>query len=70
VTLLLGSLSAGRKYAGALDFPRLMLCSYWFKYIIITPNQLTAAALVIQYWVDRDEINPGVFITIFFVASK
>ena len=42
--------------------------TYWFKYIIITPNQLTAAALVIQYWVDRDRINPGVFITVFLVV--
>lgn len=41
---------------------------YWFKYIIVTPNQLTAAALVIQYWVDRHRINPGVFITIFLVV--
>lgn len=41
---------------------------YWFKYIIVTPNQLTAAALVIQYWVDRDRVNPGVFITVFFVV--
>ena len=37
-------------------------------YIITTPNQLTAGALVIQYWVDRDKINPGVFIAIFWVA--
>jgi amino acid transporter len=29
---------------------------------------LTAAALVIQYWVDRDRINPGVFITIFLIT--
>lgn len=42
--------------------------TYWFKYIIVTPNQLTAAALVIQYWVDRDRINPGVWITIFLVV--
>ncbi|RMD43172.1 hypothetical protein DV735_g1964, partial [Chaetothyriales sp. CBS 134920] len=42
--------------------------TYYFKYIIITPNQLTAAAFVIQYWVDRDRINPGVFITAFLVA--
>ncbi|KEZ45009.1 Dicarboxylic amino acid permease [Scedosporium apiospermum] len=41
--------------------------SYWFKYIIVTPNQLTAAALVIQFWVDRDRVNPGVFIAIFLV---
>jgi len=42
--------------------------SYWCKYIIVTPNQLTAAALIIQYWVPRERINPGVFITIFLIA--
>lgn len=41
---------------------------YWFKYIITTPNQLTAAALVIQYWCPRDKVNPGVFIAIFLVT--
>ncbi|KAM0428556.1 hypothetical protein ACHAPT_006916 [Fusarium lateritium] len=41
--------------------------TYWFKYIIVTPNQLTAAALVIQYWVPRETVNPGVFIAIFLV---
>ncbi|KAF4981368.1 hypothetical protein FZEAL_2798 [Fusarium zealandicum] len=42
--------------------------TYWFKYIIVTPNQLTAASLVIQYWVDRERVNPGVFIAIFLVV--
>ncbi|KIW29253.1 uncharacterized protein PV07_05078 [Cladophialophora immunda] len=42
--------------------------TYWFKYIIVTPNQLTAGALIIQYWVDRDRVNPGVFIAVFWVA--
>ncbi|TDZ35560.1 Dicarboxylic amino acid permease [Colletotrichum spinosum] len=42
--------------------------TYWFKYIIVTPNQLTAAALVIQYWVPRERVNPGVFIAIFLVV--
>ncbi|KAL8640580.1 MAG: hypothetical protein Q9228_002510 [Teloschistes exilis] len=42
--------------------------TYWFKYIIVTPNQLTAAALVIQYWVPRERVNPGVFIAVFLVA--
>ncbi|KAF4943361.1 hypothetical protein FSARC_14937 [Fusarium sarcochroum] len=41
---------------------------YWIKYIVVTPNQLTAVALVIQFWVDRDTVNPGVFIAIFLVA--
>ncbi|EMR67323.1 hypothetical protein MGN70_011542 [Eutypa lata] len=42
--------------------------TYWIKYIIVTPNQLTAAALVIQYWVPRDRVNPGVWIAIFLVV--
>ncbi len=42
--------------------------TYWFKYIIVTPNQLTAAALVIQYWCPPEQVNPGVFITVFLVA--
>ncbi|KAI0598532.1 dicarboxylic amino acid permease [Biscogniauxia sp. FL1348] len=41
--------------------------SYWIKYIIVCPNQLTAAALVISFWVPRERINPGVWITIFLV---
>lgn len=42
--------------------------TYWLKYIIVTPNQLTAASLVIQYWVTPETVNPGVFIAIFLVA--
>lgn len=41
---------------------------YWFKYIIVTPNQLTAFALVMQFWVDRDVVNPGVFIAVILVV--
>ncbi|KAJ5605554.1 Dicarboxylic amino acid permease [Penicillium lagena] len=41
--------------------------TYWFKYIITTPNQLTAGALVIQYWLPAEKVNPGVWITIFLV---
>lgn len=41
---------------------------YYLKYIIVTPNQLTAAALVLSYWVDRDRVNPGVWITVFLVC--
>jgi yeast amino acid transporter len=29
---------------------------------------LTAGALIIQYWKPRDEVNPGVFIAVFWVA--
>ncbi|KAF2104615.1 amino acid permease Dip5 [Rhizodiscina lignyota] len=42
--------------------------TYLFKYLITTPNQLTAAALVIQYWCPRDRVNPGAFIAVFLVV--
>jgi len=42
--------------------------NYWFKYIIVTPNNLTAASLVLQYWVSREKVNPGAFIAVFLVA--
>lgn len=41
---------------------------YWFKYIIVTPNQLTAAALVISWWLPAWRVNPGVWIAIFLVV--
>lgn len=61
--------SVGREYYNLilLDVFLLTASRYWFKYIIVTPNQLTAAALVIQYWVPRETVNPGVFIAIFLV---
>ncbi|GFF28904.1 dicarboxylic amino acid permease [Aspergillus udagawae] len=41
--------------------------TYWFKYIIVTPNQLTAGALVISFWIDTARVNAGVWITVFLV---
>jgi amino acid transporter len=41
---------------------------YWFKIAVVGLNQLTATALVMQYWVDPDRINPGVFISVFLVC--
>ncbi|OKP12420.1 Dicarboxylic amino acid permease [Penicillium subrubescens] len=40
---------------------------YWLKYAMITPNQLTAAALVVDLWLDHERINPGVWITVFII---
>lgn len=40
---------------------------YWFKYILVTPNQLTAAALVISYWLPPEKVNAGVWITVFLI---
>lgn len=70
-TLLLVSLWVGRKIMHFSEPPQTtnsLVFRYWFKYIIVTPNQLTAAALVLQYWVPRDKVNPGVFIAVFLVT--
>ncbi|KAH9874101.1 hypothetical protein IAQ61_004729 [Plenodomus lingam] len=42
--------------------------TYWCKYIITTPNQLTATALIIQEWKTAEEVNPGVWIAVFLVT--
>ncbi len=38
------------------------------QYIIVTPNNLTAFAMVIKFWVEPERINPGVWIAISLVA--
>ncbi|KAF4496121.1 hypothetical protein FAGAP_7711 [Fusarium agapanthi] len=40
--------------------------NYFFKYIIATPTNLTAAGLVIQFW--RPDLNVAIWITIFGLA--
>ncbi|CAK7896844.1 dicarboxylic amino acid permease [[Candida] anglica] len=40
---------------------------YLFKYLILPANQLVAGSLTVQYWVSKDKLNPGVWITIFLV---
>ncbi|KAI3550927.1 amino acid permease [Colletotrichum filicis] len=39
---------------------------YFFKYLLATPNQLSAFALIMKFWVG-DRISPAVFITIALV---
>ncbi|OXV07295.1 hypothetical protein Egran_04939 [Elaphomyces granulatus] len=41
--------------------------TYWFKYIILSPNQMTAGSLVMTYWIGTDRVNAGVWITIFLI---
>ncbi|GAA5948850.1 hypothetical protein JCM21900_003448 [Sporobolomyces salmonicolor] len=40
--------------------------NYWYSYAITLPTEITAAALVIQFW--RDDINVAVWITVFLVV--
>lgn len=41
---------------------------YLIKYLILPANQLVAGSLTMQYWVDRDRVNPGVWVTVFLVV--
>lgn len=41
---------------------------YLFKYLILPANQLVAGSLTVQYWVSKETLNPGVWITIFLVS--
>jgi amino acid permease len=42
--------------------------TYWCKYIITTPNQITATALIIQEWKTAEQVNPGVWVALFLVV--
>lgn len=42
--------------------------TYWCKYIITTPNQLTASALILQEWKTKEQVNPGVWVAVFLVV--
>ncbi|KAE8352765.1 amino acid permease/ SLC12A domain-containing protein [Aspergillus coremiiformis] len=44
------------------------LAKYWLKFVVVTPNQLTAAALVVSYWLDAGTVNPGIWITVFMIV--
>ncbi|KAK7403504.1 hypothetical protein QQX98_010734 [Neonectria punicea] len=40
--------------------------NYYFKYIVATPTNLTAAGLIIQYW--RPDLNVAIWITVFGIV--
>ncbi|CAN6672409.1 dicarboxylic amino acid permease [Trichomonascus vanleenenianus] len=43
--------------------------AYFINYICVTPHQITSSAMLFQYWVDRETLNPGVFIAIIFAIG-
>lgn len=62
-----GFANYGKRYADeALGFACGIV--YLIKYLVLPANQLTAGALTMQYWVSRDRVNPGVWITVFLVV--
>ncbi|ODV60752.1 dicarboxylic amino acid permease [Ascoidea rubescens DSM 1968] len=42
---------------------------YFFKYLVLAPTQISAASLAIQYWIDRETINPALWVTIFIILD-
>lgn len=43
------------------------LRSYWFKYLVVVPSQLTAGTMVLAYWVDAVPVNNAIAMTVFLV---
>lgn len=41
---------------------------YWLKYTIVIASQLTAAALLVTFWLDVHQVNSGVWIAAFLVT--
>jgi yeast amino acid transporter len=41
--------------------------TYLFKYLIVTPNQLTAGAMVLGYWFSPSQANPALWVLTFQV---
>lgn len=64
----LGWMSVSSAINGSWTDSSQVLSRYWLKYAIVTPNQLTAAAMLISYWLDVERVNPGVWITIFLLV--
>ncbi|PAV22798.1 amino acid permease [Pyrrhoderma noxium] len=42
--------------------------NYWYNWTIGLPAELTAAAVLMQYWKDPDDVSPGVWITMCLVV--
>jgi len=40
---------------------------YWFKHLVVTPNQLTTVSLILQFWVPPSRVHPAVFVSISLV---
>lgn len=43
--------------------------TYWFNYLLFTPNQATVASMLMQFWVDREKANPAISIAVFLVLA-
>ncbi|GAA5873835.1 hypothetical protein JCM1840_002086 [Sporobolomyces johnsonii] len=42
--------------------------NYWYSWAITIPTEITAAALVLDYWKGGQDVNVAVWITVFFVV--
>lgn len=43
--------------------------TYWFNYLLFTPNQATVASMLLQFWVGREKANPAISIAVFLVLA-
>lgn len=43
--------------------------TYYLNYLIVTPHQITAGAMLFQYWLGREVVSPGIFIGGFYLTA-
>ncbi|PVH17115.1 uncharacterized protein CXQ87_004676 [Candidozyma duobushaemuli] len=43
--------------------------TYLFLQLLVTANQLVAGSLTMQYWIDEERANPGIWIAVFLTVS-
>ena len=44
--------------------------NYLMKYLVVTPNNISAACAVLQYWKGGRDVHIGVWITVFIAFSQ
>ncbi|KAI5458534.1 amino acid permease/ SLC12A domain-containing protein [Mariannaea sp. PMI_226] len=42
--------------------------TYYMKYIVVTPNQIVAGAMLFEFWIPRSKVSPGVFVVVILIV--
>ncbi|ORX57590.1 amino acid transporter [Hesseltinella vesiculosa] len=63
-----GHIKLGERFVGsAASFA--MGYNYWYNWTILLPTELSAAAVLMNYWVSSEQVSNAVWITIFLVIA-
>ncbi|KEI37867.1 uncharacterized protein L969DRAFT_89104 [Mixia osmundae IAM 14324] len=62
-----GHISLAKRFGDpALAFT--MGWNYWYNWTIVLPAELSAAAVLVSYWISADSVNPGVWIAVCLIV--